>query len=338
MEDKMDNTGQTEQNWDAVEISVNISVRIINQKYTTELNDITSSEFQNFESDFKQQMDIIYNDIEGYAGVKITSIRNGSIIVDHDIIINMTNPAELTPEYLSETIKDIEVKLKETTCNNATQGNSTRLVLDPGYLKVEAVVTGDCASQVPENLKQHYELTVTNNGAICASICNEARKDSLKCGNGKCGMTNKGAKCYCDLTGSYWYLGDFCNIPIHKNGLIGGLSATLILFLLGLIAFAVYMVWFRRSRKHYFREREDEQIKIIAQQWAEDDFEYCNPSTITVANREDTSFDNSTGERKLTDFSIVNVKPELNSKFNFKTEQVKIQRPQMNVYNTASHL
>ncbi|GCC21519.1 hypothetical protein chiPu_0019991 [Chiloscyllium punctatum] len=210
----------------------------------------------------------------------------------------------------------------------STIRNSTRLVLDPGYLKVEeAVVTGkrrtygDCASPVPENLQQYYELTLTSKGAICASICNEARKDSLKCGNGNCGMTNKGAKCYCDLTGGYWYLGDFCNIPIHKNGLIGGLSATLILFLLGLIAFAVYTVWFRRGRKQYFREREDEQIKIIAQ-WAEDDFEYCNPSTITVANREDTRFDNSTGERKLADFSMVNVKPELDSKFNFNTEQV----------------
>ncbi|XP_043539556.1 mucin-3B-like [Chiloscyllium plagiosum] len=181
---------------DTVKANVEVSVKIKSQSYTKELNNTKSPEFKQFESVFKQQMDIIYKDIEGYAGVKITSIRNGSIIVDHDVIINMTNPAELTPEYLSETIKDIEVKLKETTCNNATQDNSTGFVFDPGHVKVEEpVVIGDCASQVPENLEQYYKLTVTNKGAICASVCNEARKDSLKCGNGKCGMTNKGAKC-----------------------------------------------------------------------------------------------------------------------------------------------
>ncbi|GCC19454.1 hypothetical protein chiPu_0021077 [Chiloscyllium punctatum] len=122
--------------------------------------------------------------------------RNGSIIVDHDVIINMTNPAELTPEYLSETIKDIEVKLKERANDSATEDNNTGFKFDAGHVKVEEpVITGDCASQVPENFKQYYELTLTSKGAICASICNEARKDSLKCGNGKCGMTNKGAKC-----------------------------------------------------------------------------------------------------------------------------------------------
>ncbi|XP_048475976.1 mucin-17-like [Rhincodon typus] len=265
--------------------------------------------------------------------------RNGSILVDHDVIINSTNSAEFTPDYLSNTAEQLKDKLEETPCLNVTGDKCNGLEFDTSHIKVaEPVITGDCASQVPENLKEYYRLTMTNDGVICASICNEERNDSLKCGNGKCGMTNKGVKCYCDNTEGYWYLGDFCNIPIHKNGLIGGLSAALILFLLGLLAFAVYTVWFQRGRKQYRRQREDEQNKIILEKWAEDDFEYCNPSTITVYNKEDTSYENSTGERDSSDFSVVNMKLELNSNFNFNTGEVKIQRPQINIDNHISHL
>ncbi|GCB77968.1 hypothetical protein scyTo_0020632, partial [Scyliorhinus torazame] len=237
-----------------VEATVNVSVRITSQKYSDNLKDNTSDTFKTFSLDFEQQMDIIYDDIDGYKGVKITSIRNGSIIVDHDVIITVTDSEEFSPDYLAETVKKIEKSLKNTTCTNSTGGNCTGFTFDSSQATVqEAVITDVCGSLVPDNLKQYYKLTFTNNKAICASICHQARNDSLKCGTGKCGMTNNGPKCYCDLTDGYWYFGDFCTIAIHKNGLIGGLSAALILLFLGLLALTVYVTWFKKTTKEDLR-------------------------------------------------------------------------------------
>ncbi|XP_067879686.1 mucin-17-like [Heterodontus francisci] len=260
-------------------------------------------------------MNIIYRGIEGYSGVRILSIRNGSIIVDHDVIITVSN-SEFSPDFLTDTVKEIEKNLKNTTCTSSTGGNCTGFQFDKSHATVEeAVVTDDCASLVPKNLKQYYKLILTDNKAICASICNEARTDTLKCGNGKCGMTSNGPNCYCFMTGDYWYFGDFCNIKIHKNGLIGGLSTTVILLILGLLAVTVYLVWFRKDTKKFLRKREDEQSKIILEKWAEDDWEWHSPETITVDNREATGFDAPTGEGELYTNSMISMKPVLESIF-----------------------
>ncbi|XP_067879685.1 mucin-17-like [Heterodontus francisci] len=323
---------------ETVEATINASVKITNQLYSDKLKDNKSEEFKAFSDNFEEQMNIIYRGIEGYSGVRILSIRNGSIVVDHDVIITVSN-SEFSPDFLTDTVKEIEKNLKNTTCTNSTgaAGNCTGFEFDKSHATVEeAVVTDDCASLVPKNLKQYYKLILTDNKAICASICNEARTDTLKCGNGKCGMTSNGPNCYCVMTGDYWYFGDFCNIKIHKNGLIGGLSTTVILLILGLLAFTVYLGWFRKDTKKFLRKREDEQSKIISEKWAEDDWAWHNPETITVDNREATGFDAPTGEGELYTNSMISMKPVLESIFT--AEEVKIQRPQFNAYGSTSQL
>ncbi|XP_041034677.1 uncharacterized protein LOC121272217 [Carcharodon carcharias] len=276
---------------ETVEATVNAAVRIKNQNFSDNLNDNTTEEFKKFSRDFKQQMNIIYNGIKGYKCVRIINIRNGSIIVDHDVVIKITNSAELSPGYLNETAKKIENKLKNTTCDNSIGGSCTGFQFDSSYVKVqESGIPDPCGSRVPENLKQYYQLIFIKNKAICASICHEARNDSVKCENGKCGMENDGPRCYCDVSDDYWYYGDLCDIAFHKNGLIAGLSVTLTLLLLGLLTLIVYIVWFRKATKEDLRKREDEKNKIISEKWKDGDFEWDNPEAIIVANTETTDF------------------------------------------------
>ncbi|XP_078057004.1 mucin-17-like [Mustelus asterias] len=277
---------------ETIEATVNVSVRIISEKYSDNLKNNTSNEFKSFSQEF-EKMNTIYRDIKGYKELRITSIRNGSLIVDHEIIINRTNSAEFSPEKLTDAVEKIVKNLTIITCTNSIEGNCSGFEFDSSQATVqEAVITDDCGSLVPKNLKQYYKLILTNPKPICASICHEARNDPVKCGNGKCGMTNNGPKCYCDMTDVYWYFGGSCNILIHKNGLISGLSVAVILLLLGHLALTVYKAWFQKATKQRLGKREDERNKII--KWEDGNSEWHNPEAITVANREAIGFDRNT--------------------------------------------
>ncbi|XP_067879674.1 mucin-17-like [Heterodontus francisci] len=104
---------------ETVEATINASVKITSETYSDKLKDNKSEEFKAFSDNFEEQMNIIYRGIEGYSGVRILSIRNGSIIVDHDVIITVSN-SEFSPDFLTDTVKEIEKNLKNTTCTNST--------------------------------------------------------------------------------------------------------------------------------------------------------------------------------------------------------------------------
>ncbi|XP_078284026.1 mucin-3A-like [Rhinoraja longicauda] len=233
-------------------------------------------------------MDTIYDKIRGYKGVKILKIRSGSIIVDHEVILSVKTSDAVSHNFLNKTVEEIKTTLKNTT---SSEGNNTGFHFDTSSVVVkEPVLTADCASKVPVKLKQYYKLVVIGEKTICASVCNSARKDSMKCGNGMCGMKSHGPNCYCDVSQDYWHYGEYCNRTIHKKGFIAGLSVTLIVLLLGLLALVIYNVKFRKSIKHTQTKREDEQMKEIMEKWEEDDWEWHSPGTIIINNRDSNIF------------------------------------------------
>ncbi|CAH2272828.1 Hypothetical predicted protein [Pelobates cultripes] len=65
---------------------VKVQMSVLNREFVKELNDHTSEEYKKFETEFKLQMNEIYNKIPGYKDVVIASLRAGSVIVDHDVI------------------------------------------------------------------------------------------------------------------------------------------------------------------------------------------------------------------------------------------------------------
>ncbi|XP_031570589.1 angiopoietin-1 receptor-like, partial [Actinia tenebrosa] len=70
-----------------VTVKVKISLRILNWNFTNEIKDKTTSDYKKFEDNFKAQMAVVYKNLEGYAGVEILEIRNGSIRVIFRVIV-----------------------------------------------------------------------------------------------------------------------------------------------------------------------------------------------------------------------------------------------------------
>ncbi|KAL8176953.1 UNVERIFIED_CONTAM: hypothetical protein K2H54_040382 [Gekko kuhli] len=73
-----------------VAVAVAAQVRITNQNFTEELKDPQSEDYRALEKDFKEKMDTVYKDIPGYREVVILRLRSGSIIVDHEVVVDAT--------------------------------------------------------------------------------------------------------------------------------------------------------------------------------------------------------------------------------------------------------
>ncbi|XP_072905099.1 mucin-17-like [Hemitrygon akajei] len=307
---------------DEVEASVDVTLRITNQNFSAELENESSPEYKNFSKDFANQMDIIYSTVEGYKGVKITKIRQGSIIVDHEVLLAMSTSEGFSEEVLNKTVENIQASLK----NSSSAGGNNGFVFDNSSITVKKPALKDnCTALVPGKASKYYKLVFTEKKAVCVSICDSARNDSMKCGNGMCGMTNNGPLCYCDVSRDYWYFGVHCDYAIHKNGLIAGLSVTLIVLVLGLLAITIYNMKFRRTIKQ-FESKGDELKKEIMDKWDDDEWEWSNPGTDIVIEESTENLDGSIVEEE----SCTSSESYLTS---IPTGELKIRRPKMNMDN-----
>ncbi|XP_062904809.1 mucin-3A-like [Mobula hypostoma] len=237
---------------DEVEAGVDVTLRITSRNFTKDLEDKESPEYKDFSKDFENQMDNIYRSVEGYRGLKIIKIRKGSIIVDHEVLLAMNTSEGFSDAVLNKTVENIKTSLK----NSNSAGGNNGFEFDTSSITVKKPVLKDnCTSSVPGNAGKYYKLVFTAKGARCVSVCDSARNDSMKCGSGMCGMTNDGPLCYCDVSQDYWYFGVHCDHTIHKNGFIAGLSVTLIVLVLGLLAIIIYNMKFRRTIKQFESKR-----------------------------------------------------------------------------------
>ncbi|XP_072906130.1 mucin-3A-like [Hemitrygon akajei] len=307
---------------DEVEASVDVELRITNQKFSAELENESSPEYKSFSRDFADQMDIIYITVEGYKGVKIIKIRQGSIVVDHEVLLAISTSEGFSEEVLNKKVENIQASLK----NSSSAGGNNGFVFDTSTITVKKPALKDnCSALVPGNAGKYYKLVFTEKKAVCVSICDSARNDSMKCGNGICGMTNNGPLCYCDVSQDYWYFGAHCDHAIHKNGLIAGLSVTLIVLVLGLLAIIIYNMKFCRTRKQ-FESKRDEQKKKIMDKWEDDEWERNNSRSNTAIEESTEHIYGSIAEEE----SCTNSRTYLTS---IPMTELKIQRSKMNIYN-----
>ncbi|XP_072906131.1 uncharacterized protein [Hemitrygon akajei] len=118
---------------DEVEASVDVKLRIMNQNFSAELENENSPEYKNFSRDFANQMDIIYSTVEGYRGVKIIKIREGSIIVDHEVLLAMSTSEGFSEEVLNKKVENIQSSLK----NSSSAGGNNGFVFDNSSITVK---------------------------------------------------------------------------------------------------------------------------------------------------------------------------------------------------------
>ncbi|CAO2630042.1 MUC17 [Lemmus lemmus] len=240
-----------------VSATVEVTVRVTSQNFSEELNDQKSQKFKDFNKTFTEQMTLIYAGIPEYEGVVIRKLRNGSIIVDYDVILK----AQYTSEYENE-LQDLKSNVQEKIIAatqvqvSGAENNCTEFLLcfNAEDTKVQNITVSDvvnpqeeCRQLAGEDYEQFVFAEQKDNKWHCITACSAGFKASLDCHYGKCQLQRNGPQCLCLTTDTHWYSGETCDWGIQKSLVYGLVGAGVAVLLVVLVILAVFSFRFRRE-------------------------------------------------------------------------------------------
>ncbi|KAL8176922.1 UNVERIFIED_CONTAM: hypothetical protein K2H54_040189 [Gekko kuhli] len=186
-----------------VAVAVAAQVRITNQNFTEELKDPQSEDYRALEKDFKEKMDTVYKDIPGYREVVILRLRSGSIIVDHEVVVDATVNNDVS--IIDATILNVTEAVREQLITlNSTEKNCSEKICftappDPILNATSSFSAEDSCrkmaeAQFPEFAPFYYPLVV--GGALrCVSDCSSESPRAIDCHHGACHVSRGGPQC-----------------------------------------------------------------------------------------------------------------------------------------------
>lgn len=306
-----------------VSAQMELTVKVTNQKFSQELLNRSSSEFQKFNETFTKQMDIIYSGISEYETVNITKLTPGSVVVEHDVILK----AKFIPDYkefINKIAKKVEEKIKNATQEQILNNDTctTLLCFNVTATKVQNIsVTYDpeeeCRKKAGKDFAEHFFVEYKDERPKCITRCMPGFKASLNCNFGTCRLERSGPRCYCLTTDTEWYSGETCEFSTKKSLVYGLLGAVGAVVLVGLVILLVFVLRSKREVK-----RQKSKVNQLYQ-WHEED---GGPAPGTFQN---AGFNISEEQEDSMHLDSVysNFQPSLGH-IDSKT-QVKIQRPQV---------
>ncbi|XP_016054532.1 PREDICTED: mucin-17 [Miniopterus natalensis] len=247
----------------------------IQQEFSPELNDNTSKAYMDFSNTFKNQMQKVYQNVQEFKDVEILSLRNGSIMVDYLVLLELPFSVHLESEY--EKMKTVLKEELQNVSQNQDHCQDDTLCFKPDSIKVdnttrtELTVEAICRRSAAPGYEDFYFPLVEENRLRCVTNCTSGVAGAINCNQGQCLLERSGPTCRCFSTDTHWFSGARCEVSIAWKALVGGLAGALALLLL-LGALGVFMV---RSRERHGRGR--------GWSWDYSDrkwFEICDESTV----------------------------------------------------------
>ncbi|KAL8176954.1 UNVERIFIED_CONTAM: hypothetical protein K2H54_040395 [Gekko kuhli] len=228
-----------------VAVAVAAQVRITNQNFTEELKDPQSEDYRALEKDFKEKMDTVYKDIPGYREVVILRLRSGSIIVDHEVVVDATVNNDVS--IIDATILNVTEAVREQLITlNSTEKNCSEKICftappDPILNATSSFSAEDSCrkmaeAQFPEFAPFYYPLVV--GGALrCVSDCSSESPRAIDCHHGACHVSRGGPQCNCNDPEVFWYLDrQRCQSRVQKSELGLGLGLAALTLACALLA------------------------------------------------------------------------------------------------------
>ncbi|XP_041093250.1 mucin-3A [Polyodon spathula] len=250
----------------------------ITQEFTNDLANSSSQEYKEFEENFTQMMKKVYHNVPGFLGVKIKTISKGSIVVNHDVQVEIKNTDTATEQY-DTVLHELDFALAEAAnCDNSNPDlNCTKLDIDTSLTKVEQEKFDPealCKAAAPVGFSQFYTYQNSSaSGIVCVSVCDSRHQNQYSCQPGQCILASSGPICFCPISDSHWFLGSHCQNKISKAGFYAGVSLTAIVLLAAVMGLLVYQ--FRTKRLTQQRERDSKED--LVSQWFENDFKWPDP-------------------------------------------------------------
>ncbi|XP_069836241.1 mucin-3A-like [Dendropsophus ebraccatus] len=244
-----------------VNVTVNVELRFVNKIYNVNFQDILSLNYRDFETNFKKEMALLYKNVPGYKDVKILDIRNGSVIVNHNVIAEVEYIMDVDLNEMYDIVfQRVETQLENLQTENCTGGTFPLCVNGASYkIARDPVPTMEelCRNLIPDSFENFFSPSLTQSGLTCLSDCEERSPNHRNCHDGICRiLPNTGASCSCPNTDQYIYASGDCKGKMAKTALFGGLGAAIGVLVIGLLIMGFFQLrrW-RRIKREVSRER-----------------------------------------------------------------------------------
>ncbi|XP_053319522.1 mucin-3B-like [Spea bombifrons] len=233
----------------SINTTVVLEIRITNREYTGDLSDVTSDGYKQFEEVFKAEMKYVYGDIPGYRDVIINSLRAGSVIVDHDVIVEMEFHSYVSVnEMYEEIFQRVQTEFEEFIGSNCTPGDSPLCISSVTIAKHPPPTPQElCDDRLPPGIKEFYTPVIRPEGLVCVSDCSQESEKYVNCNVGQCALQPQtGPECFCPNTDIYMYTSPRCRGRVLKAALYGGVGAAAGLLV---TAIAIMVIMLYRSKR-----------------------------------------------------------------------------------------
>lgn len=244
---------------ETVSAQVELSVTVTNKLFTKELQNRSSTAFQDFNKTFSKEMDKVYSGIPAYVGVNITELSPGSVVVQHDVILQ----AKFNPDYNEEFTKftqEIQKKIMNVTQEQIMRNDSckTELCFNKTATEVKDVWITQynpeevCRERAGKDFAKYFFVEYKDQQPNCITRCMPGFNASMDCHFGTCKLERSGPKCYCLNTNTDWYSGETCEVSTKKSlvyGLLGAVGAVV------LVVLVILLVFVFRSKKEVKRQK-----------------------------------------------------------------------------------
>lgn len=243
------------------EVGMEVSV---DQEFSADLNDNTSTVYKNFISSFRDQVKEVYKNVQEFKDVKILSLRNGSIVVDYLVLVELPFSSQLESEY--EKVKTVlKDEFQSVNQDGGSCQNDQTLCFKPGSIKVnnntstELTPTAICRRVAAKGYEDFYFPLDEGNRLRCVTKCTSGVEGAIDChqGQGQCILEKSGPACRCFSTNTHWFSGPRCEVAVRWKALVGGLAGAAALGLL-LAGLSVFFARSRRSSRGVGRSWDDD--------------------------------------------------------------------------------
>lgn len=263
-----------------INATVEMKTKIDNRNLTEDLKNESSPAYLAFMKTFKEKMSKIYGHIEGYKDVNITELRQGSIEVDYEVLLQF--PAS---SKVNETVNNISQNFltafkNYTECNETCKGTNCPFCFSTtklGEVKVPGVEQSLCDRHIQEDFRSYYSPHLTATGVICITRCDPRHADVLPCVHGSCSVDQAGPQCECSNQATFWYQDKACRSRVSKMGVAVGVPVAVLV-----LVTTIFTILLLRSRRQ--KEQYREKLRSRSDLYSNDDRNWDNPQGFSMGN------------------------------------------------------
>ncbi|XP_007940458.1 mucin-12-like, partial [Orycteropus afer afer] len=240
-----------------INATVEVLVKVTNRNFTGDLENTSSTEFQNFKKLFKDRMDKVYEELLAYRGVNVRKLLNGSIVVRHDVILQINYTLDFQ-DVLKDLIKTVKAKIvNETTkLQDPNKCQETSVLC---YSEVDTDVNEtpklsfdpkeQCMRKAPKDFAQFYYVDELDNRLVCVTNCTAGTKTQLDCHQGTCQLQRSGPRCLCPTSNTHWHWGETCEWSTSKSLVYGSVGAVVAVLVVTVVVLAIFLGRYQKRLK-----------------------------------------------------------------------------------------